>query len=230
MSRSYKILIFIICCGLLIAGCRLPATLAQTPSPQLILTWQAHNFYPSNYPGKAAATINTSVIVSATVTQNNKFVNLSNANFIWYTDGKFFSRGQGLSEIMLRINKLRGDEYFVRVAIDLDGEKIEGSFTVPVSGQHTVIEMPYPNNVVFRGKQMIFQAVPYFFNVTSFDDFSFFWSVDNQNQSGQRSNRLTLDIGSSSYLLEKEVLISNTTSNSLNPIETTRTNIRFTIR
>ena len=230
MSISHKTLIFTVCCGLLVAGYLLQMEFAQAPSPQIIFTWQAHNFYPSNYSGKAAATINTSIVISATIIQDNKFIDLSKANFIWYMDGRFFSRGSGLSEIILKVNKLRGDEYFVRTSIDLDGEKIEDSFTIPILDQRTVIEMPYPNNIVFRKRQIIFHAVPYFFNVVSFDNFEFFWSIDNQNQPKQRSNRLVLSIGDSSYLLGEEVLISNTTSNSLNLIETTRTNIRFTIQ
>ncbi len=230
MSTLHKTLIFTVCCGLLVAGYLLPMAFAQVPSPQIIFTWQAHNFYPSNYSGKAAATINTSIVISATVIRNNRFVDISKANFIWYIDGRFFSRGSGLSEIVLKINKLRGDESFVRMSIDLDGERIEGSFTVPVSGQRTVIEVPSPNNIVFRKRQIVFHAVPYFFNVVSFDNFEFFWSIDNKNQPKQRSNRLVLNIGDSSYLLGEEVLISNTTSNSLNLIETTRTNIRFTIQ
>ncbi|GAH67562.1 unnamed protein product [marine sediment metagenome] len=238
MSRFHKILILLACLGLLATGYGLrvtsyellPAAFAQTPPLQAIVTWQAHNFYPSNYSGKAAATLNSQVVVSVTVVQDNKILDLSDANFIWYVDGKFFNRGKGLSEIVFRINKLRGDEYFVRAVVSLgEGERVETSFTIPVLSQHTVIEVLHPNNIVLRGEQAVFQAVPYFFNVTSFDDFVFFWSIDNQDQQDQRGSRLVLNIGTSPSLIATDILISATVSNTLNPIESTKSNIRLTI-
>lgn len=201
---------------------------AQSPS-RLYLTWQAINFYPSDYQGKAAAATGSDIIVSAVLVRNSRVLDTQQAQITWYLDGSFFNRAVGLNEIKFKTSKLKGDEHFVRAVINLENETIEGAVTIPVSSQEVVIESPYPDDLLVRGTRAVLKSIPYFFNVQSVNSLSFFWNVDNVT-SEERSNLIQLDIGTSPSLTGREVFITSAVVNNNNQIESARVNKRLTIR
>ena len=202
---------------------------AQT-APQLILTWQAMNFYPSDYEGKAYAAPQSPIVLSAMIVENNKIRSARGVQFTWHLDGKFFERGVGLQEVLFTNKKLRGDEYFVRVVADLDGRSMEAAITLPILSQRVVIEAPTANGVVSRGDSIILSAIPYFFNVGSFNDLAFFWQIDGQTQENERTNELLLEVSDSAELIGREMFITSIAGNNTNPLESARSNLRITIR
>jgi len=167
---------------------------AQTPS-QVILTWQAQNFYPADFVGKAAATPNTPVTVSAEVIKDNKFIDVSAAKFFWYVDEDLIAQGIGLKEIKFTVGKLAGDSYFVRLTINAGQEKIESSVTIPISGQEVVIETGLPENRVKAESEISLKALPYFFNIDSLEDLVFSWTVNDQKQKVESGNTLSVKVG-----------------------------------
>lgn len=245
MSRLYKTLILFVCLGLLVisypsqlvhllvkgeAG-RLPTALAQSPSSQIILTWQASNFYPSNYLGKAAAAPNSLLTVSVSLVQDGRLQDLFQTSINWYIDGQFLNRGVGLHTISFINQKLRGDSYFIRVLVTLkDGDRLEKVLSIPTKEQKVVIETPFPHNTLSQGETVIIKAMPYFFNVQTFNNLSFFWDVNNKNQENERGNRLSLQIGSSPSLINKAVLVSVSVGNSNNFIESARSYVRLLVQ
>ncbi len=168
---------------------------AQTPA-QVILTWQANNFYPADYPGRALATPKTPVSVSAEVLRSNKFIDTSKANFTWLVDEKLLTSGVGLKEVVFNVSKAPGDSHFIRVSINLNNEAFENAVRVPVSKPVLVLDAPYPNALVKAGGKALVEAVPYFFNISSLQNLAFSWQVGNSDQKESGSdNELILNVG-----------------------------------
>lgn len=198
---------------------------AQTPA-RVIFTWQANNFYPADFRGKALATPNTPVVVAVEVLRNGKFVDLSRATFTWYVDEKLLSRAEGLKEIVFTVKKMVGDSYFVRVNIQSENDVFEGSIRIPVSKPVVVLETPYPNQIVSAGSEAALEAIPYFFNVASFENFIFSWAIDNgpTKESGS-DNRLVLNIGNAPPGNSIQITSAVRNRNNLLEFATTRTRL-----
>ncbi|MCP6720114.1 MAG: hypothetical protein KJI72_02180 [Patescibacteria group bacterium] len=223
-ATNYKLLVLLFVSFLLITK-----TDAQTPG-QVILTWQANNFYPADYTGKALATPNTPVTISAEVLRDGKLVNLSEGTFTWYVDEKFLNRAQGLKEIFFAVKKSAGDSHFIRVAIQLGNSFFESSIRIPVSKQIVVLESPYSNNLVRAGSQAVLQAIPYFFNIPSFQDLTFSWQINNDERKGSgNDNQLVLNIGTPQTPDQDVIRITTLVQNKNNPLEFSNERIQLTI-
>ncbi|MBI4034253.1 MAG: hypothetical protein HY378_01755 [Candidatus Brennerbacteria bacterium] len=200
---------------------------AQTPA-QVLLTWQANNFYPADYAGKALATKNTQVNVSAEVVRGGRFINLSGATFLWYVDEKLVGRGEGLKEINFTATKPVGDSHFVRISIQSGEDVFESSIRVPVSNPAVVLETPYPNGLVRSGTRPEITAVPYFFNVGIFQNLNFFWQVGTgTTQESGNDNRLFLTLGGAKA--GEVIQVTGTARNANNLIETATSRIRLVV-
>jgi hypothetical protein len=220
-----RIIVFI----LLVAGYQLLVTNinAQTPA-QVILTWQANNFYPADFNGKPAATPNTPVTVAAEVLQGGKLTDLSQTTFTWYVDEKFQSRGNGLKEIVFTVDKSVGDSHFVRVNIQSDSDVFENSIRIPVSSPVVILKTPYPNQLVRTGSKPEITAVPYFFNINAFRDLNFSWQLGTgEIKESGNDNRLVLNIGTTPPP-ENTIQITGTARNKNSLLETATSRIRLT--
>lgn len=196
--------------------------------PQIIFTWQANNFFPADYKGKALIGSNSQVTVAIEAIQNNKFVDLSRAVIVWHIDGKFYNKGTGLKEINFSTDKLRGDDYFVRAVIQNNKDSFESSIRVPVSGQSLVVKIPYANNTVAVGNKILLEAIPYFFNVTSLKDLAFFWSVSDTIEQTVGDNQLTLNIPTGERV--EPLTLNLTAQNTKNKLEVAKTAGKILIR
>lgn len=178
---------------------------AQNPT-EIILTWQAMNFYPSDYKAKAVASLNTPVVVSATAVKNDRIRDLSDATITWYLDNKFFNRGKGLREIIFNVKKSAGNEYLVKAEVDFGNEFAEKTFSIPVGSQKVVIDTPLPNRSVSLGDKVILGAIPYFFNVGSFDEITFGWKINNTTREEGKS-QVVLEVGTNPDLSGEEIKV-----------------------
>ena len=111
----------------------LPAARSQE-NTQILLTWQANNFYPADYQGKPLATPNSRITVALEILKNNKFLNLNQANVFWLLDDKPIDNGRGLKEIGFVVKKQEGDNHVVRVTVQLENQKLESLILVPGVG------------------------------------------------------------------------------------------------
>ncbi len=196
---------------------------AQTPT-RVLLSWQANNFYPADYPGKALATRNTPVTAAVEVLQNGKLVDLSRAEITWYVDEKSQGRAEGLKEIIFTVGGAVGGGHFVRVNIRLGEDTFEGSIRVPISNPIVVLETPYPDGLVKNGTKPEITAVPYFFNTRVFEDLTFFWQVGGgEIKNSGNDNKLILNLG---YVPAGEIIqitgIAQNTNNLLLEVATSR--------
>src|SRR3989338_7418753 len=105
---------------------------AQNSNAQIILTWQANNFYPADYQGKPLATPNSRITVALEILKNNKFLNLNQANVFWLLDDKPIDNGRGLKEIGFVVKKQEGDNHVVRVTVQLENQKLESLIRIPI--------------------------------------------------------------------------------------------------
>jgi len=162
---------------------------------QIIFTWEANNYFPANYAGKALPALGTTVTLAAEAIKDNKLIDTSQADFLWYLDDKIVKNGRGAKEISFRITKREGDSHFVRVIIKTsEGEGIESSLRVPVVAPKVIIDQPYPQNFVKSGEKIMLQAIPYFFNVNSLAELNFTWFINDQSVAAASDNQLFLTV------------------------------------
>ncbi len=185
---------------------------------QVIITWRANNFYPANFSGKPLPTPGTPVILDAEILNAGKLMDLSQANFTWYVDEKIISSGQGLKETVFNGQKTEGDDYFVRVAIELNGNKFENSTRVPAASPFIVIENPNADKNISPKSQASMEIIPYFFNVSSLDDLIFSWNI-NGNPVNSNNNQLTINVGTPQTPDQSIIQIGAFTQNRKNPLE-----------
>ncbi len=231
LITNYKPLVLLIFSFLLLTGYQLLVIKVGAQAPaQVILTWQANNFYPADYTGKALATPNTPVTVSTEILRDGKLIDLSKGTFTWYVDEKLLNRTQGLKEILFTVKKPVGDSHFIRVTIQSGNDFFESSIRIPVSQQIVVLESPYPNNIVRAGSQAVLQAMPYFFNIPSFQDLTFSWQINDGERGGNGSdNQLVLNIGTPQTPNQDKLRITTFVQNENNLLEFANERLRLTI-
>lgn len=196
---------------------------AQTNESELIITWQAQNFYPSNYKGKALVVEGSPVLLSASVIENNQIVDLSNAEFSWYVDGDLYRTAVGASEIVLDADKNSGESYFIRVLARSDNGNFEKAFNLSVGESEVVIENNSPSNAVPSNGEVLLKSTPYFFNVSSVDSLTFWWEINGVLQDG-RDRLISIEPDD---IQRRQSLIRSIISNNQSPTESARTTIQL---
>jgi len=201
----------------------LSAANAQTSSPaasQVFITWQAQDFTPADYQGKIIPSARTTVKLGLELLNQNKFQDLSKANIIWYLDGNFLTSGQGLKETSFTANKLAGDYHYIRTVINLGGQEYDGTVDIPTASPEIVIKTPaMANNSIPLGKN-IFEAIPYFFNVSNLQNIIFNWMVNGQTAEGASLGGSTLELDLEAPVPANQILdIKVTAQNSKNELE-----------
>ncbi len=161
-----------------------------------IITWRANNYHPSDFLGKALPTNGTTVSLSVIVLNNQKVQDSLSLPILWYVDGNFMNGGVGQSRTSFTVTKTAGDSHVVSVQIGVGGQTISASTRIPVTSYKAVINAPYPAQTVNQNSTANLEIIPYFFNVTSFNDFLFSWNVNNlQNVTSTTDNTLALQVG-----------------------------------
>lgn len=152
---------------------------ARAQNYQPILTWEAKNYYPNDYAGRALVTPWTKVVVGVEVLNGGKLLDISSADIAWRLDDATLDRGVGMKEVSYVAKKSAGSSQTVRVTISTGGADIVGAIDVSISKPKVTIVAPFTDNVVRGGGQLSFEAIPYFFNVDSDRELSFFWNLNN---------------------------------------------------
>lgn len=199
---------------------------AQTPAMQLFLTWKALNFYPSNFEGKALATLNSTVVVSLEAIRGGTWLDLSPYELAWELDGTYLGGGRGVKQVRFIVTKGFGDSHFLRVSARLGSEILETSTRIPVADQRVVIDAPYPDHLA-RGNTITLHAVPFFFNIASLSDLSFTWTVGGERRAVGSDNELIISGGTTPSPRILNVTLE--AQNRVNPQETASARGQFSI-
>lgn len=201
---------------------------AQETRNQAILTWQANNYFPANYQGRALATNKTTINASVELVADQKIQNISNATIAWYIDGDFFRKGIGLKEISFPVRKTRGDSHTIRVSIKTGETEVGASASIPIFDPEVVIENGGAGDLIKGGSQITLQAIPYFFNISSMSDLSFSWKV-NGSQKAADVSALTLNVGSPQTASQRNLLVEVFTKNLKNAFEFSKQQLKLVI-
>src|SRR3989338_5844802 len=79
------------------------ASFAQTSSPRVLLTWQAKNYVPAGYLGKALPSPSSIVTASVEIIDQGKIADLSKNNVYWYLNGSLVGSGVGKKTVSVRV-------------------------------------------------------------------------------------------------------------------------------
>ena len=183
---------FIIICALLFATAGGVASVAaQNQADKVYITWKALNFYPAHFAGKALPTFGTPVTVAVEVTRNGVLLDLSQADITWELDGKFLSGGRNAKTARFTAAKGSGDTHFIRVSLVQNQEVLGSSLRIPVTSPTVVIGAPYPMGRGVGGAMTLY-ALPFFFNISSLDEFAFSWLIDGKRLATGSDHALTI--------------------------------------
>ena len=202
-------------------------TAGQTTNP-IIITWQANNYFPSSYAGKAAVTPGTLIIASVEVYQNSKLADLSGADIRWYVDDISIGSGRGMKTISFSARQQQNGYQNLRVVVNTGNTQLENSSQIPISQPVVVIVFPSPDKTVRAGDQLELSAIPFFFNVGSLSELKFVWLINNQQVAGQ-DNRVSINIGAPQSIYQSSIPVAVTIQNSNNPYEFNRGSINLSI-
>lgn len=186
-----------------------------TPAkPDVIFSWKAQNYYPSDYSGKALPTANTSVTISAEFLLNNVVQDTRKTLFTWYVNERVIERGTGLKEIRVPIRKDGKSEYFVRLIVSASNTTFETSTVIPIVPYSVVLDTPYPNLKASPESVVRIQAIPYFFNIDSLNNLKFVWEVNGMREIREGNNQIAINVGglpenSSRNSIQIEVIVQN---------------------
>lgn len=218
MRRIFAISILAASIALLAGGAR-----AQTAAPYLIVTWRAHNFYPSDFAGKALPTPGTTVTTALGVVSGGQPLDLSQAKITWFLDEEFLEEGKGLQETRFVARESSRGYQLVRVSIMNDRGTFEGAVTVPVVAPQVVIEFPSFQGMARVGDEITARAVPYFFNVRSLGELSFAWQVNGAWRRAQAgANAVTAKIGALEGATSRVAPLAVAATNLGNQLESAR--------
>lgn len=190
------------------AATKTPVTTPQIP-PQVILTWSAPNFHPSNFRGRVLPSADTIITVSANLLINGKFVDTSKAGFVWYKSGDKLNEGDGLSQITISPSVSDTNLIFIDVEVTLGDIVAQQSISIPLTQPIVAIEIPYPNKTIPANTNITLRAVPYFFNVSSLDRFVFYWQVGDVKKNMGSENSISVKVGTPYSAAQKNVAVSS---------------------
>ena len=184
----------------------------QSINSPVIITWQANNYFPANYQGRAMITPNSLIVASVELIQNGKLSDLTNANIQWYVNGIPTDGGVGFKTTSF-IAKPQTDGYVtIKASVTIGGSEYDNSYRVQTAQPVIIINTQNSENSVPAGSQSTISASPYFFNISSLDDLSFFWSVNGQTVTGN-NNQVTINVGTPSSGYQGSIQISVTAQN-----------------
>lgn len=206
--------------GIIISSAVTPVVFAQsakpTEQPQLAVTWEARNLYPSTYLGKAFPSTGSIVDMSIVASLGGKLLDLSRALITWRVDESVIARTEGLQNISFTSQKQSGTSHFVRVVI----EPVEGG-SYEVIARVLVVDPKIVIRQSGSGSEVSLRAVPYFFNAPDLSSLIFSWTVAGKKSEKEGNNLLI--IGADSGLSGSNLRVDLSVNNLSNPLEFAKT-------
>ncbi len=193
-------------------------SVAQTTVNPLIITWQANNYFPADYNGKALVTPNTLVIASAELVQNGKLADITGADIRWYVGNELAASGAGFKTLSFSAQQRPTGYQALRVSIKSGNSSFENSIQIPISQPNVVISIPSLGKTAKAGSQITLQAIPFFFNADSLRYLTFDWQINNRRVTGE-GNKVTVKVGTPQSVYQNSIPVSVTVQNSDNPYE-----------
>lgn len=211
------------------ALCASTPSFAQTnqPTPTLILTWQAHSFVPSSYPGKVLPARDSSVDLALEFIVNGKITPLTDQTVRWTVNDRFLAANTSLTNISFKLDQFTTRTYTVTATVkDYQGQDFQKSVVIRRADPLVVIEAPYLAHTL-NTTSATFTATPYFFTPSQVSDLFFSWAVSGLAIHNQ-SPKITLSL--SPQTDPQSLSVSATITNRLNPVESANATEQFVIQ
>lgn len=183
---------------------KLPTTTLSTQNPnfEFLISWRAVNFVPSDYRGKIIPSKNSIIEISFDLLDSNgKFVDVSKQQINWNIDRNSFRSGMGLKSIITTFDKASAKLIEIELPNYSDktytGAYLNKFINIPAVSPEVVINAPYPNKTIGI-RQNAFQAIPYFFGISSLSQLKFEWEVNGKKMDSDPNypSILALDLAS----------------------------------
>lgn len=217
-TRHIAIILAITC---LVGGLAIIRPVVAQTAPSVIITWQAQNYFPADFPGKARITPSSQVTAAIDMVQGVKLINLSSAQVSWFVNDALVQSGLGLTNITFTASPDANNLVSIRVQIQTGGGTYQNSISIQAVAPFSVIDHPSVTPNVSAGSSVTLTAWPYFFNVGSLSDLKFTWQVNGGTYTSN-GNQLTLQIGTPQSVLQQTLPVTLTTQNTQNPLEFSR--------
>ena len=152
-------------------------------APEFMVTWKSGNYAPADYQGKIFPINSSTLEVAMELIDNGRLADLSANTIRWNVNGEFYKSGQGLKVISFTADGAKGDQT-ADISLTYRGKSLD---------KRVIIQLARPE-VVITGGPDIFQALLYFFNLSSPAQAKFTWTVNNASveASGQNPDVLAL--------------------------------------
>ncbi|MEK9186341.1 MAG: hypothetical protein AAB885_02010 [Patescibacteria group bacterium] len=139
-------------------------------TPEFMVSWKADSYVPSDYRGKILPSPSSSIEMAFELIDGGRIANISNNQVRWYVNGRLYRSGAGLKSITYVPAQFdrQNREAHIEI-IGYRGLNLEKRFTVPVA-EPSVVIVPISQNE--------FRALPYFFNISSFNQLQFDWRAN----------------------------------------------------
>lgn len=176
-QRSATVLLILLICG--VAG----IARAQTSSPQILITWQAHTYAPPAFSGKRLPALGAMLDASLEIIDKGKSISLSNYNVYWYLDDELLGTGKGLRRVTFPTSNIAAGTMDLRVQIpDYPGGMLLKTIEIPVVRPSAVIKHVTSDSAL--DKTFSLEGLPYFFNVSTLSSLRFTWRVNGASPAG----------------------------------------------
>jgi hypothetical protein len=202
--------------------------IAQTTNSSLIITWEANNYFPADFPGKAMITPGTPVTAAVEEIAGNKLVDLTGAQISWFINDKLAQNGTGLKSINFTASPDSNGLVTIRVTVQTPNNSLTDSVSILATAPFSVIDYPSLTNTLPAGGNVTLTAWPYFFNVRTLSQLTFTWQLNGQTiKSG--NNQLLVQVNTPQIQSQQILPVILTTQNTQNPLEFSKNTSVFNI-
>lgn len=164
-------------------------SLATNPDFSYIISWKALTYVPADYKGKILASDGSEIEISFDAVNNQgKIVDLSKQTIEWRLNNNILKSGVGLKSIKFTADKNADQVITITVPNYSDSKykiaELNTSTTISLMPPELIIKSPYPNKTVAVGEKM-FEALPYFFNISNIGQLNFVWEINGAKTANQ---------------------------------------------
>ena len=225
------IISLIVSCLLLVVG----QVNAQT-APEILVSWKAVNYVPADYQGKILPSNSSRMEAGFDLIDKNKIADLSKSNISWFLGGNLLNSGIGLKNITFNIASSLNQTMRITVSGYKEND-LDYIFQIRVTNPEVVIDTKtsvktLKNQNYLPLKSYIFEARPFFFNVSNLKELGLKWRLNNRLVEGQAENPefLKLNLESEGTPKETGLNLSIGASNLFNKLELASKVLNFIVK
>lgn len=144
----------------------------------LVITWKADSLVPAWYEGVSLPSQGSLITAAVQALADGQLVSLADKTVAWRINDIPAKTSVGGSKISFRVGQSAGFFDVITATILENGQQVaRSSVTIPIESPKIVVSVPYPNKILPRANALA-EALFYFFNVRSLQDFDISWNIN----------------------------------------------------